>query len=185
MRKLILISVAFVILVLGFYLAQHYLVQKPFAIKINNFTMTKQEFDNYFNKMNVSGNDTPAERKKILDILISKKLILQEAEREGLDKSREFLNSLQDYYEQLLFKLIADKKSKELGSKVAVSDNEIKQYYEQLEKKNLITKPLKEVYNQLKWQIFRRKQKQVLDKWLAGLRRKADIEINEKSILSK
>ena len=135
--------------------------------------------------MNIGRKDTPQIRKDVLDALISKKLILQEAEKEGLNKSKEFLNSLQHYYEQLLLKLIIDLKSKELASRVKVSDKEINDRYNQMMKNNLTDKPLTEIYSQIQWQILRKKQAQVLNKWLEGIRKKAKIEINEDLLLKK
>ncbi len=185
MRKLIAIIVIFVVLVASFYIAKYYFTEKPFAIRINQFTMTKDEFEDYFKEMNVGRKDSSQVRKDVLDALISKKLILQEAEKEGLNKSREFLNSLQHYYEQLLFKLIIDLKSKELASQVKVSDKEINDKYNQMIKNNLTNKPLTEIYSQIQWQILRKKQARVLDSWLEEIRKKSKVEIKEKLLLEK
>lgn len=183
MRRLIFSAFIFVLLVFGFYLGRNYLTKARYVVKINNFRMTKEEFEDYFKEINITGEDSPSMREKVLEELIGKKLILQEAEKEGLNKDKEFLKALESYYEQLLFKLIVDEKSKQLGSRVIVTDEEVKQRYNKLVENNLVTKPLEEIYTQIKWQVFREKQTQVLTDWLEELRQRAKIEIDRDAIL--
>jgi DNA-binding transcriptional ArsR family regulator len=145
--------------------------------------MTKSEFEDYLKSMNLGKDDTPEKRLKLVDMLIDKKLILQEAEKEGLHKQREFLRTLEMFYEQLLFKAILDRKIKEIATKIKVTDDEVRQRYRQLKEKGVIEKELDEVYDEIKWQIFKEKQSKALDKWVKELREKADIEIKENEIL--
>ncbi len=63
----------------------------------------------------------PAYRKTLtkegmLDELIKKKIMLMEAERQGLDKKPEFLKMVQRFWEQSLLRSLLDKKSKEILS---------------------------------------------------------------------
>jgi len=185
MRKLIGLMVFFLILVGLFFITKKNLTHESYVLRINNFPMSKEEFEEYFKQMNAGKKDSPENRKKVLETLVNKKIILQEAEKEGLQKSKEFLKTLQDFYEQLLFKMILDKKSKELGSKINVSDEEVKARYQLLKDKGLVLQPLSEVYEKIKWQVFREKQTQALDSWLQDLRKKARIEVKEKEILNK
>ena len=185
MRKLISITVVILIAIPVYFIVKGHLTLKPYALRINNFTMTLEEFNEYFQKMNAGEEDTPDNRKKVLDDLINKKIILQEAEKEGLHKSKEFLTALQEFYEQLLFKTIIDKKAKELGSRVNVSDSEVRTRYQELKDNGLITQLLAEVYDKIKWQIFRGKQTEALNDWFLELRKKAKIELNQEEILNK
>ena len=110
---------------------------------------------------------------------LSEGLLSIQKEIEGLDKSEEFLKSLQMYYEQLLFKLIVDKKSKEIGSEVSVTDKEVRKRYDDMVERNLTTKPIEEIYTQLQWQLFREKQTKAIDSWLRDLEEAAVIEIDQ------
>ena len=184
MRKLMTLVVVVLVLIPIYFSVKKYLFAKPYVLRINDFTMTREELEEYF-KHRIAQEDTSENRKKVLDALINKKLILQEAEKEGLHKSKQFLSALQDFYEQLLFKMIIDKKSKELGSRVNVTDEEVKARYQELKEKGLVTQPLAEVYDKIKWQIFREKQTEALNNWLQELRKKAKIELNQKEILNK
>ncbi len=184
MRKLMTLVVVVLILIPIYFSVKKYLFVKPYVLRINDFTMTREELEEYF-KHRIAQEDTSENRKKVLDALINKKLILQEAEKEGLHKSKQFLSALQEFYEQLLFKMIIDKKSKELGSRVNVTDEEVKTRYQELKEKGLVTQPLTEVYDKIKWQIFREKQTEALNNWLQELRKNARIEIKEKEIWNK
>jgi len=184
MRKLMTLVVVVLVLIPVYFSVKKYLFAKSYVLRINDFTMSREELEEYF-KNRIAQEDTPESRKKVLDALISKKLILQEAEKEGLHKSKQFLSALQEFYEQLLFKMIIDKKSKELGSRVNVTDEEVKVRYQELKDKGVVTQSLSEVYDKIKWQIFREKQTQVLNKWLQDLRKNARIEIKEKEIWNK
>jgi len=83
--------------------------------KINNYEITKQEFDEEFKDSAYGVSDTEGSRKSFLDNLINRKLVLQEAERQGLDKDRAFLKSIERFWEQSLLKIMLDKKSKNIS----------------------------------------------------------------------
>ncbi|MDP8216641.1 MAG: SurA N-terminal domain-containing protein [Candidatus Kaelpia imicola] len=185
MRKLITITVVFLVLVVVFYSFKGYLRKDQYVVKINQFTMTEEEFEDYFSKMNVGRDDTLDAREGVLDALVSKKLILQEAEKMDLHKSEEFLDALQHYYEQLLFKLIVDLKSKELSSLVQVADVEVKARYDEMQAEALTDKPLDEIYSQIKWQILREKQTQALNDWLKDVKEESSIDIDYDAVLNK
>ncbi len=182
-RLAMIVLVCVVFSVLFFLLPSKY--SNEYAIKINSFNMTADEFETYLKEMNYNQEDTPEARERVLEGLIDKKLILQEAEKQGLHKSKEFLLALEGYYEQLLFRLIVDEKSKELGSQVTVLDREIKRRYNEMTAKEVLNKPYEEAYNQIKWQIFREKQTQALEVWLKELKEKSRIEIDKETILNK
>lgn len=183
MRRLIASIIIFIILVVSFYLMKDNFIKKDYAVKINDFTMTQEEFNKEFKEANIYKEDSPKARRKFLDTLINRKLILQQAEKEGLHKSEEFLDKLENYYEQLLFNMIIERKSKEIGSKVGVSDMEVKEKYREMKEKGYVNKPLEKVYNQVKWRVFREKQTESMKKWLDELEKNADIEIEEEELI--
>ncbi len=155
---------------------------KP-AIKINNFKMTAGEFEELFKEAPASivGSDNNP-KARLLEDLINRKLILQEAERLGLNSDKEFLRSIERFYEQSLLKIVIDKKSNEFSSNVTVPDSEIETYYNDLKQKGIIQKPLVEAYKEVKWQLMRRKQVAAFEKWGEELHKKAKIEIDKKAL---
>ncbi|MCM8793571.1 MAG: SurA N-terminal domain-containing protein [Candidatus Omnitrophica bacterium] len=152
------------------------------VIKINNFQMTAKEFEEEFREAGASILGPNNQKEKFLENLVNRKLILQEAENLGLNKDKEFLKSIERFYEQMLLKAVLDKKSNEFASKTQVNEQEIEAYYNELKEKGLIEKPLSEVYKEIKWQLLRQKQAQAFEQWVEGLRAKARIEIDKKAL---
>ena len=149
------------------------------AIKIGDIEITAKEFDDAF-KSSQFASQGDARRREFLDTFIARKLILKEAERLGLDKDPEFLQRIQLFWEQALLKLALAQKIKELSITVDVDDSEIKNFYERRKDKDYPDKELSEVYDQIKWLLFRAKQTQIIQDWSSDLRNKAKIKIDYK-----
>lgn len=156
--------------------------QKKCVIKINNYTITQQEFEEEFKNTSAEWLGPDTQREEFLENLINRKLLLQEAERMGLNKDREFLKALERFYEQSLLRLVVDKKSNELALKTQVSDSEVEAYYDEMVKKSFIEKPLSTVYKDIKLQLIRQKQSQAFDVWVEELHKKAKIEVDKKAL---
>lgn len=154
------------------------------ALKINNYKMTQEEFEGEFRDSPYAKLDTPESRKEFLNNLINRKLLLQEAEAEGLDKQKNFLRSIEKFWEQSLLKIILDSKTREIAASVQISDQEIETKYKDMVRKGETTKNYQEIYRDIKWQLTRAKQSQVLNDWIDNLKKKSYIEYN-KSILKE
>jgi peptidyl-prolyl cis-trans isomerase C len=72
--------------------------------------------------------DTPQGRKEMLDTMVIRELILQQASKDGLDKGPEIEEKLQDLKKRLIVESFLKKKV-EVESKV--SDEDMKKFYEQ------------------------------------------------------
>lgn len=88
---------------------------KQILARINNYEITKDEFEEEFRDSVFSVSDTEESRKSFMDNLINRKLVLQEAERQGVDKDKAFLKSIERFWEQSLLKVMLDKKSKDIS----------------------------------------------------------------------
>jgi len=152
------------------------------VVKINDFTMSSKEFEEEYNEAKKHFPSTKLDRESFLDSLIAKRLILQEAKKENLDKDEAFLKNLQGLYEQSLLKSILDKKSEEMNKDVAVSDAEIKATYAAMVESGNMSEPLDEVYDDIKWQIMRKKQIIQFGEWIKQLKEKADIKIDREAL---
>jgi hypothetical protein len=153
--------------------------QEEPAIIVDNINITRSEFDSAFNRSNFEKESSKEIRKDFLDNFINRKLILKEAQRQGLDKDQQFLNDIQDFWEQALIKITFDKKIKELFLTVKVSDTEINNFY-YANKDKFGTKDLLNSYNEIKLLVLKEKQKKAINEWLDSLRKKAKIKINYK-----
>lgn len=63
-------------------------------------------------------------KEEMLGDLIKKKIMLMEAQRQGLDKKPEFLKMVQRFWEQSLLRSLLDKKSKEILSSLKGPEEE-------------------------------------------------------------
>ena len=113
-----------------------------------------------------------------MEILINRKIILQEAERLGLDKEPDFLRNIERFWEQALLKSTLDRKGREISGRVRITDNAIEEEYNRLKADGKAEKPLQDMYSQIKWDLMRAKESQLLDEWLRSLRGRAVIREN-------
>jgi len=72
--------------------------------------------------------DTPQGRKEMLDTMVIRELILQQASKDGVDKSPEIEEKLQDLKKRLIVESYLKKK---VESAAQVSDAELKKFYDQ------------------------------------------------------
>lgn len=127
------------------------------VITINNYNITRVEFEKEFKNSTYGKTDTPESRKDFLESLINRKLILQQAQKEGLDKEKSFLNMIEKFWEQSLLKIALDKKTKEIESKISASG----------------------------WESKRDEADKLMNEWINGLRTKANIKVNESILKEK
>jgi hypothetical protein len=150
--------------------------EKP-AISIGPITLTAEEFEDAYQKAK-GPRSGEISRKEFLDTLVSRKLVLQEAEILGLDKDPQFLESLQLFWEQALLKLVLARKINEFALICKVSGKEILEYYQRHKDSDFQGKELSEVQDQIKTLIYRLKQQMELQRWTASLKKRAKIDID-------
>jgi len=115
--------------------------------EVNKYKMTVEDFRDEA-RLTASTKYLPADREKargeLLDEIITKKVLLEEAQRQNFDKDKPFMKEIERYWEQALLKLLIKKKMKELGSAEALdkwvadlrSKANVKIYKENLKKIN-------------------------------------------------
>ena len=149
------------------------------VIKINNYEITRQEFEQEFKDSVFGRVDTLQSRKEFLDNLIDRILILQEAQKKGLDNDPLFLKMVEKFWAQSLLKLALEKKSKDIAGASFVSDKTIEEIYRQMLKDGKTTRPYNEMYQQIKWEMIKLQESQMMSQWLAQLRKSAVIQVNK------
>jgi hypothetical protein len=147
------------------------------AIRVNDFIMSVGEFRE---ELKDSGYSLQRDAKQqLLEDVINRKLLLQEAERMGLDKEKGFLREIEHFWEKTLLKRILDRKSNEFAVGVSVNEDEVRVRYDQMTKEGMADKSFEELYDHIKWQILREKQTRAFNNWLKELRNQARIEIDK------
>ena len=86
------------------------------VVSINNYDITRDEFETLFRESAYGKSDTPESRREFLGNLIDRKLILQYAQKEGLDREGAFLKMIESFWEQSLLKVALDRKNREIPS---------------------------------------------------------------------
>jgi len=99
--------------------------------EVNSGSITTGDFDRELKNLPEylkAMADTPQGRKEMLDTMVIRELILQQAAKDGLDKGAEIEDKLQDLKKRLIVESFLKKKV-EVESKV--SDEDMKKFYEQ------------------------------------------------------
>jgi hypothetical protein len=151
---------------------------KVVLAKVNNYEITQEEFNEEFRESAFGQNDTLESRKEFLNILINRALILQQAQAEDLDKEKDFLRMIERFWEQSLLKIALDKKSKETAGSAFVDDKTIGEAYNKMLKEGKADKSYEQMYRQIKWEITQQKETQMINDWMADLRKRAQIKVN-------
>jgi hypothetical protein len=114
-------------------------------------------------------------RKKYLDGLIEKEVLLQEAQRLAIDREKDFMKSIENYWEQALLRILLERKSKEISGLIHVYDNEIEAYYKD-SGENL---PLSKVKNEIRDIIKQKKETDAMNAWIDELKKRSYIKVDE------
>jgi len=147
--------------------------------KINNYVISVPEFEKEFRNSPFARQNSLESRKAFLNNLIDKKLILQEAQRQGIDKEPEFLKSIERFWEQSLLKVALEKKSNEIAGRASAGDNAVKEAYEKMVRAGKTSKTYEQMYQQIKWEITKEKETELMNDWLSDLHKKAGITVDE------
>ena len=143
------LSLLFVILLLSG--CSNSSTQKDVLAKVNNYEITRSEFEAEFKVSPYGKTDTSESRKEFLNTLIDRKLILQYAQKEGLDREANFLKTIERFWEQSLLKIALSKKTKDIDAKLSVSG----------------------------WEAKRNEETKMLNDWMSELRKQARITIKD------
>ena len=90
----------------------------PTAISVNGHLISQKQIDNQARKQGYHSGEANDSR----DSLVTKQLLLDEAQRLGIDKENDFSKALKDYYEQSLIRVLTDRKLKSIKTDVTEED---------------------------------------------------------------
>jgi len=124
MRYIYYIIIIFLLLsaIVGIELRSKRSSTKDAALIINGRVISTDEF----NTLYASQPSQQMGKSDFINSLVTKELLIQESQREGIDREESFRKSIQDFYEQSLIKLLVDRKFASLH--VTVSDEDVNRY---------------------------------------------------------
>lgn len=106
--------------------------------KINDYRMTVLDFKQGANfilatkYLSVEPNEA---KEELLDELIARTVLLQEAQKQNLDKEKAFMKEIEKYWGESLLKLLIEKKSEEISKSIHVDDSEVIDEYARMKRR--------------------------------------------------
>lgn len=155
---------------------------KRVLARIDGYEMTVDDFD-YEKKPFLSylgSGEEPSEAKeRVLDQLINRQILLQEAQKMDLDKDKGFMREIENYWKQVLVISLLREKTEEFAREAQVTGDEIEREYERIrEEGGLDVRPLEEMKDEIKEGIREEKIYAMMDSWISSLRQRAQVKID-------
>jgi len=152
--------------------------------RINDYELTATDFrdevDPALAKRYLSADPLEA-KKELLEEIIIKKILIQEAEKQNFDKNKAFMKEIEQYWEQALLKLLIGKKAEELSLQITVPQGEVvKEYERMLKEEGGKPEPFEKASPRIRRDIRHKKIEKALEEWVTDLRKKTKVTINEK-----
>src|SRR5690625_344535 len=161
----------------------------------NTYAQTKM----MFGQQGLDVSDQDSIKEQVVDALVERELIMQDATEQGIDVSKKDVESElekikseneeqftmvleqfnlteDDYKEQLTFELVLDEYMNSELEEAKVTDDEVKETYDELKEGNEEIPEFDEIKEDLKADLSERKQMEMLEEKIEQLKDKADVE---------
>lgn len=158
--------------------------------RIGNYKLTVADFKDGLKTTMAQkslATDPVKAKEDILEELIIRKVLVQEAQKENFDKERSFMNEIERYWEQALIKLLLKKKLQEISRMIHVDRSEIVNEYDKMKKEASIEKQaefpaIETLEGDIGDNILKRKKEAILEGWVENLRKRASVSIDKKAL---
>ena len=150
--------------------------------KINDYNLPLEDFQRQLAgelEFNSDFKLTQKAKRKFLEELIKKELLIQEAKSRKLDRKEKFVKAIERYWEATLIRDLMDAKNQEISQRIMVSEEEVKARYKEMEPSDVNYSRLDEMAAQIRESLKEDKKTRMLEEWINDLRKKADVTINE------
>ena len=155
----------------------------PIIAKVGACEISVKELEEGFSTSAFSTRpDRVQSRREYLDVLINQKLILLDAQEKGLDKTQDFLSSIERFWTQSLLTVALGKKTLELRRGLNVPENDLHRAYDIMVKDGKTTQSFEEVYPQARWRAEKVAETARLEQWMHGLRKKHPVTVDEQAL---
>jgi len=157
--------------------------KEEIVIQVNDSKISLEEFNDLIKFETYADPDlklNAESRKRFVDYLVSKELMIQNAALLKLDQKPKFIRAIQKYWESTLIRNLLDLKSEELKKKILITEEAVKQYH--VENKDEFEGSLAEAKDEIKKILENEKLEEKLKEWTDGLKVSAEIKINDNLI---
>ncbi len=153
-------------------------IDRRVVAQVNNYTMMVEDLR--YELKNIPHDaasllKTEEGRMRYMDSLLGKEILLQEAQRQGIDKEKDFMKSIENYWEQALLRLLLQRKSQEISDSIRVHEEEIKEYYRNAGE----SLPFSEVRVDIEGIIRQKKETEAMNTWIEELKERSYIRVNK------
>ena len=155
--------------------------EKKILASINDFDLTQEEFITKLAvelEMDEELKLTKEAREDFLESIIKKELLIQEARKRALDKNKDFMRTIERYWEATLIRNLMEVKGKEITKTILVSQEETEKRYNELKQNDPDFPTFQMMEKELSQQIREEKKTEKLAAWMDGLRKNAKIKID-------
>ena len=101
-------------IVLSFYGCTKQQEDVDIVAKINNYSMTTEDLTDEM-KYSAHSEDGKQDMDAILDLAIKKQILIQEAQKQGIDREKRFMQIIERYWEQTLIRELIEQKMEEIS----------------------------------------------------------------------
>ncbi len=160
--------------------------KKDIVARINDYELTLDEFEGRLLedlRLDEDYKVTNEAKKELLEQLIRKELLIQEAKKLDLDRKEKFIRTIERYWESTLIRNLMELKGKQIDQRVYVSQEEIEARYKEMQKSEQGIGPIDKMRKEIAEQIKDQKKREKMKEWINALRKNARIEIDEKLLL--
>lgn len=156
-----------------------------YLVKINGVTITKEDLKKEvealppFAQKMFEGEEGIA---RLLDELIKKELLYQEAKKKGLDRDAGYLKKVADSQKLILISALLEK---EIEDKAKLSDKDIRDFYEKNKADFMVQGKaieFEKIRDMLAQRLTAQKQKEVFDGYVENLKKSYKIDVNKDAI---
>jgi len=156
-----------------------------YLVKINGVTITKEDLKKEvealppFAQKMFEGEEGIA---RLIDELIKKELLYQEAKKKGLDRDASYLKKVADSQKLILISALLEK---EIEDKAKLSDKDIRDFYEKNKADFMVqgkTIEFEKIRDMLAQRLTAQKQKEVFDGYVENLKKSYKVDVNKDAI---
>jgi len=173
-------------LILGLYsCSQDKSGQDLVLAQINDYALTLNEFNTQLKEELEYDKDFKLNhdaRKRFLDQIITKELLIQEAKRRELDREDKFIRAIERYWEATLIRDLMALEGQAIEKRTVVSQEEIEARYGAMLKSDPNQPPLASLQDQIAQEIINERKQRSLEEWIGRLKTQAQISVNERLI---
>jgi PBP1b-binding outer membrane lipoprotein LpoB len=162
---------------------------KNYIAKAGDTIITKADLDkeianlpDFAKKMIENGSGAEGIVENIVDTMVNRELLYQEAKKKGYEKDPMYPSRVENAKKVILIGYLLEK---EVDKKTVVSEQEIKDFYEK--KKNLLKQdgkivPFEAVRDMIAKNILKKKQDELFESYLGDLKKTYTVDISKKAL---